>query len=238
MLPRLRARASAVAARAPCAARRSVATAAAGGGGGGAAAAQSLRAELAAAIAVGAPLYNAGRPGDCYRVYRGAAQRLAGAEGTPPGDAEALRCGALPSGRGALPSARRALAACGPHVAARSGTVHYTPSPAGAHLAAPPHTRRAALIEAAEQGGDGSAAAWALRRAFDRILGAGGGLCSGLQAARPGPGPAGAPTDQQRRLRAPISAHRFSPPPPPPPPRAAARRRAHRVCARDVGCAA
>lgn len=48
-------------------------------------------AEIAAAIAVGAPAYNAGRPDECYRTYRGAAQRIAIDAETGKNEAALLR---------------------------------------------------------------------------------------------------------------------------------------------------
>lgn len=57
----------------------------------------TLRGEIAAAIAVGAPLYNRGRPGDCFAVYRGAAQRLAGSRETGAAAAQILRAALIES---------------------------------------------------------------------------------------------------------------------------------------------
>jgi hypothetical protein len=73
--------------------RRTATITAAAPAGGGPGSGQLLRKELAAAIAVGAPLFNAGRPNDCYLIYRGAAQRLAGtAAAEAPAEAALLRC--------------------------------------------------------------------------------------------------------------------------------------------------
>jgi len=51
----------------------------------------ALREEIAAAISVGVPLFNQGRPQDCYAVYRGAAQRLAASATTGAAEAQLLR---------------------------------------------------------------------------------------------------------------------------------------------------
>lgn len=167
--------------------RRGAPRARASAGGAGSMAA-GVRAELVAAIRVGAPLFNAGRPGDCFRTYRGAAQRLAAA--APAGDevASLLRYaggwGEIgEGGRGGMPghpagAQQPAWAQAQRRTAARERRMQHTRTPSAASTPSPPcppptphpHRPRRALLEA-DAAPDPSAAAWVLRRAFDAVIG-------------------------------------------------------------------